>query len=84
MSEPVLEPQTLPPTRKIDGVSYVLATDAAKYLGCSYATVVNKVHSLARHLVGLKIGSTLFITLESLEAEKARRDAKSASKAVRS
>jgi predicted thioesterase len=84
MSRSNFNPNSTPPPRKIDGVSYVLATDAAKYLGCSYATVVNKVHSLARHLVGLKIGSTLFITLESLEAEKARRDAKSASKAVRS
>jgi len=70
LSTPV---QSGPPVVNINGTEYVTAPNAADYLGVHYSTVLNLVNARQRYLVAEKIGATLFVTAESLEAEKIRR-----------
>jgi hypothetical protein len=72
-----------PPVLIHEGVHYTPATAAQKYLGCSYNTVLNLINSRQQYLVGEKIESTLYVTIDSLEAEKKRRNAKDAARAAK-
>ena len=79
LSTPV---QSGPPVVNINGVEYVTGPNAAKYLEVHYSTVLNLVNSRQRYLTAEKIGATLFITRQSLEAEKVRRTSSAKAEAV--
>ena len=69
--------QAGPPVVNINGIEYVTGPDAANHLGVHYSTVLNLINSRQRYLVAKKIGSTLFVTVDSLESEKVRREGQS-------
>jgi hypothetical protein len=81
VSELTKPAEYVPPVLIHEGVHYVPATAAQKYLGCHYSTVLNLINSHKRRLVGKKIESTLYVTADSLEAEKKRRNTEAAAKA---
>jgi hypothetical protein len=59
----------------IEECDYTPVADAAAYLDVSISTVHNLINSRRKRLVARDFGPQLLVEVDSLEAEKARRDA---------
>ena len=66
--------QESPPVITYQERDYITATDAASYLGVHYTTILNLIKYHSR-LESVKLGAGLFVTVDSVDAEKKRRAA---------